>query len=96
MDCDSDFYVTIYTKIHASEGPEQRLEQYSQEIIFSTYGPPSQEFSIQDDYRRTPDDVYIQTTTKGEIIAFNFKASVMNKQADTRLLWANSGFKDNV
>lgn len=90
--CVSDYFVTIHTKIQSSKEPEQR--PYSQEILFSTYGPPRQEHVIQGDYTRTLDDVYLQATTKGDVIAF--KVSEKNERAYSRPLWANHGFGDNV
>lgn len=83
----TDYYVTIYTKAQSPGDPKLP----PQELMFSTYGPNNQDHAIQGTYRRAPDDMYIQATPQGEVIAFRAKTEL----ADSQLLWA-SLFKNNV
>lgn len=45
-----------------------------QELSFSTYGPNNKDNHLQSIYHHTQDDMYIQSLTNGEIIAFQAKA----------------------
>ena len=40
-------------------------------------------------YRRTADDLYVESLPNGEIIAFRVPPSESSKQSETKLLWGH-------
>ncbi|KAJ7057052.1 hypothetical protein C8F01DRAFT_341940 [Mycena amicta] len=71
----TDYRVSIHARTANSDGtPIQNLS-------FSTYGPNPQDSLLQEDYRNTKDDAYVQGLPSGEIISF--KAHETNS-----VLWA--------
>ncbi|KAF8873807.1 hypothetical protein CPB84DRAFT_1817965 [Gymnopilus junonius] len=59
----------------------------AQELSFSTYGPNNKDNHLQAIYRRTPDDMYIQPLTNGEIVAFRAKDENSKDGEVGRPLW---------
>ena len=82
-----DFLVLDYhISIHKKPLPGQPTPPV-QELSFSTYGPNNRDNHIQSTYRRTHDNLYIQSLTNGEIIAFRTKPQ--NNEDTTRPIWAH-------
>uniref|UniRef100_A0A8H7XUV1 non-specific serine/threonine protein kinase n=1 Tax=Psilocybe cubensis TaxID=181762 RepID=A0A8H7XUV1_PSICU len=62
----TDYIITI----HQKPKPGMPLIP-AQELSFSTYGPNNKDNHLQAIYHRTNDDMYVQSLTNGEIIAFH-------------------------
>ncbi|KAJ7625014.1 hypothetical protein DFH06DRAFT_1142336 [Mycena polygramma] len=81
----TDYHITIHTR------PANKQRIPVQNLSFSTYGPNKQDNVLQDSYRNTKDDAYIQSLPNGEIISFKARGEA-NKQdsASTSgpVLWA--------
>jgi serine/threonine-protein kinase/endoribonuclease IRE1 len=60
-----DYQLTIHTR---PQSPSSRA--HTQILNFSAYGPNNQDQAIQATYRRTPDDMYIQSTPDGDVLSF--------------------------
>ncbi|KAJ7638294.1 hypothetical protein FB45DRAFT_902455 [Roridomyces roridus] len=74
----TDYHITIHTRSSNNHRvPVQNLS-------FSTYGPNNQDNVLQAAYKRTKDDVYVQSLPSGEIISFKAKG----KAASESILWA--------
>ncbi|KIM41614.1 hypothetical protein M413DRAFT_445589 [Hebeloma cylindrosporum] len=78
----TDYHVSI----HKKPLPGQPTPPI-QELSFSTYGPNNRDNHIQATYRRTHDNVYIQSLTNGEIIAF--RTTNEGEEDTTRPIWAH-------
>ncbi|EPQ51887.1 hypothetical protein GLOTRDRAFT_80895 [Gloeophyllum trabeum ATCC 11539] len=61
----TDYHLSIYTRPSSSSG-----KPVVQNLSFSTYGPNNQDVALQARYRRTPDDLYIQSLPDGKTIAW--------------------------
>ncbi|KAJ7216618.1 hypothetical protein GGX14DRAFT_442194 [Mycena pura] len=60
----TDYHITIHTR------PSNKHKIPVQNLSFSTYGPNKQDIVLQEAYRNTKDDAYIQSLPNGEIISF--------------------------
>ncbi|KAF7366637.1 hypothetical protein MSAN_00921600 [Mycena sanguinolenta] len=76
----TDYYITIHTR------PSSKHRIPVQNLSFSTYGPNNQDNILQDAYRHTKDDAYIQSLPNGEIMSF--KARGGSSAPEDPLLWA--------
>ncbi|PPQ92502.1 hypothetical protein CVT25_010335 [Psilocybe cyanescens] len=65
----TDYIITIHRKPQPGMPPVP-----TQELSFSTYGPNNKDNHLQAIYRKTNDDMYIQSLTNGEVIAFHAKS----------------------
>ncbi|KAF9559781.1 hypothetical protein CPC08DRAFT_637341 [Agrocybe pediades] len=79
----TDYIISIHKK------PKPGMPKpAAQELIFSQYGPNNRDNQLQSMYRRTADDIYIQSLTSGEIIAFDTSKKT-SKKDDGLAIWAN-------
>ncbi|KAF8892946.1 hypothetical protein BD779DRAFT_1507920 [Infundibulicybe gibba] len=90
----TDYHISIHTR-PLNRNPSVPRPPV-QNLSFSTYGPNNQDHHLQTTYRRTQDDVYIQSLPNGEIISFKAKArGEVVPNTDSHLLWGRS-FKDPI
>ncbi|KAH7915940.1 hypothetical protein BJ138DRAFT_1140792 [Hygrophoropsis aurantiaca] len=62
----TDYHISIYTRSTASSGRKAPIQNLS----FSTYGPNNQDNLLQAAYRRTADNMYIESLPNGQIMSF--------------------------
>ena len=85
----SFFFLDYHISIHKKPLPGQPTPPV-QELSFSTYGPNNRDNHIQATYRRTNDNIYVQSLTNGEIIAFRTNPPPPSTtKGDTRPIWAH-------
>lgn len=88
----TDYHVTITTMPKDKKLPRPP----KQHLAFSTYGPNKGDAELQEHYRRTADDLYIQPLPSGEVMAF--KAPEMGNSAPrthSPYVWS-SKFKEPI
>ncbi|EKM57175.1 uncharacterized protein PHACADRAFT_254759 [Phanerochaete carnosa HHB-10118-sp] len=83
----TDYHISIHTKPSTPGLPRPPVQNLS----FSTYGPNNQDQVMQNLYRRTADDTYIQSLPNGKILSFK---STLNTDTDAalnaQLVWGRS------
>ena len=88
--------MTIHTRPQTSSS-----KAHTQILNFSAYGPNNQDQAIQATYRRTPDDMYIQSMPSGEVLSFVAAPSDVDvsegsgsdgrpPKSRSKLVWANT------
>ncbi|GJE93190.1 PKc-like and RNase Ire1 domain-containing protein [Phanerochaete sordida] len=83
----TDYHISIHTKPLSPGLPRPPVQNLS----FSTYGPNNQDQVIQNLYRRTVDDTYVQSLPNGEILAFKSALDAETEvTSSARLVWAHS------
>ncbi|KAJ7747931.1 hypothetical protein DFH07DRAFT_775880 [Mycena maculata] len=80
----TDYHIDIHSR---SANGSRRVPV--QTLSFSTYGPNNQDSILQESYKNTKDDVYIQSLPNGEIISFKVKGEAKQTFAQDSVLWAN-------
>ncbi|KAF8128728.1 hypothetical protein EV363DRAFT_1507755 [Boletus edulis] len=81
----TDYHVAIYTR--SSSGRPLPIHNLS----FSSYGPNMQDNAVQAAYRRTPDNIYIESLPNGQILSFKARDSDSidsYMRRDGQILWA--------
>lgn len=82
----TDYHITIITKPKDKKIPRPP----KQHLAYSTYGPNMGDSELQEHYRRTPDDSYVQPLPNGNVMAF--EAPEMTNSAprtQNPYLWSN-------
>ncbi|KAI0052372.1 kinase-like protein [Auriscalpium vulgare] len=83
----TDYHISIHTR---PLSPSSRRLPV-QNLSFSTYGPNNQDADMQASYRRTVDDVYVESLPNGEIISFKTRTGDIPLTAtipDNTFVWA--------
>ncbi|KII91735.1 hypothetical protein PLICRDRAFT_38574 [Plicaturopsis crispa FD-325 SS-3] len=80
----TDYHISIHTRPLSSSGPRPPVQNLS----FSTYGPNNQDHALQNVYRRTADDAYVQSLANGEIYAFKTQGEAGTLR-ESQALWIN-------
>ncbi|KAH0831148.1 hypothetical protein J3R83DRAFT_13720 [Lanmaoa asiatica] len=81
----TDYHVAIYTRSPSG----RRLPVHN--LSFSSYGPNMQDNAAQSAYRRTPDNIYIESLPNGQIMSFKARDSNSMDpymRRESQILWA--------
>lgn len=79
---EKDYHVAIYARSPSG----RRLPLHN--LSFSSYGPNMQDNTVQGSYRRTPDNIYIESLPNGQIMSFKASDSDSYMRPDSQILWA--------
>ncbi|KAK7433984.1 bifunctional endoribonuclease/protein kinase ire1 [Stygiomarasmius scandens] len=66
----TDYYISIHTRPLSPSSPPPRNLPPTQNLSFSTYGPPTQDLLLQAAYTRPKDGAYVQSLPGGEVVSF--------------------------
>ncbi|KAF9653686.1 hypothetical protein BDM02DRAFT_1648160 [Thelephora ganbajun] len=88
----TDYHITIRT----SKLPGSSSRPPEQYLSFSTYGPNNQDNGYQMLYRKTPDDVYIQSSSNGMVMSFKIPPDEYETPKQTTWMWGMSFSKPVV
>ncbi|KZT22306.1 kinase-like protein [Neolentinus lepideus HHB14362 ss-1] len=87
----TDYHLSIYTR---PSSPSSK--PIVQNLSFSTYGPNNQDVAFQARYRRTPDDMYIQSLPDGKIMAWKTQESDSDGSREVDSSWARHMLSDPI
>ncbi|KAF8062248.1 other/IRE protein kinase [Lyophyllum atratum] len=80
----TDYHISIYTHLKDKKAPKPPVQNLS----FSAYGPNNKDNHLQGMYRRTKDDVYVQSLPNGEIMSFKARPRRDSlDKGESQLLW---------